>query len=67
MSTSNKEARVRSIVEIQIPNGRGRFGQEWKSVKARVHMVLPTHLVCVLLGASGARPYLAETYRLIKW
>ena len=60
-------ARVGSIVLIDIPNGIGRYGQEYKTVKARVAMVQPTHLVCVLVGASGARPYCADIYKLVKW
>jgi hypothetical protein len=63
---NNKTARVGSTVLIQIPNGIGRHGQEWKEVKARVHMVTPTHLVCVV-GKREAHPYVAESYRLVKW
>lgn len=66
MNPIDKTARVGSLVEIQIPNGRSLTGQQWKSVKARVHMVLPTHLVCVV-GKREARPYCAETYKLLKW
>jgi hypothetical protein len=61
-----KQARIGSWVLIDIPNGRGRNGQEWKEVKARVHMVLPTHLVCVVNGRE-ARPYCADSYKLTKW
>ena len=61
------DARVGSIVRIDVPNGIGRNGQEWKEIRARVHMVTPTHLVCRKLGTSGAHPYCADTYRLEKW
>ena len=61
-----REARRGSLVDIQIPNGMGRNGQAWKTVHARVHMVTPMHLVCVV-GGREARPYCAETYKLIKW
>jgi hypothetical protein len=63
--TQQETARVGSLVWIQIPNGIGRHGQEWKEVKARVHIVCPTHLVCVV-GGREARPYCAESYRLIR-
>jgi len=62
-----RSARVGSLVLIDIPNGLGRNGQEYKSVRARVAMVQPTHLVCVLVGSSGARPYCAESYKLVRW
>jgi hypothetical protein len=63
---TNKTPRRGSVVMIDIPNGRGRYGQEWKEVKAVVQIVCDTHLVCVV-GGNYARPYCAESYRLIKW
>jgi hypothetical protein len=63
---SLRRPRRGSLVEIQIPNGIGRGGQEWKTVQAKVHMVEPTHLVCVV-GKREAHPYVAETYKLIRW
>lgn len=66
--TTEKTARVGSIVLIDIPNGQGRHGQEYKEVKAKVHMVLPTHLVCRLLSDKrGANPRVAESYKLVRW
>lgn len=67
MAKIERNARVGSLVRINIPNGLGRMGQEWKEVRARVHIVMPTHLVCRVLGTSGAHPYCAETYTLEKW
>ena len=61
-----REVRVGSLVEIQIPNGIGRDGQEYKTVKARVHMVLPTHVVCVVGNREG-HPHVAERFRVIRW
>lgn len=66
----NKTARVGSTVEIEIPAGlgirNGRTFQEYKKVRARVYIVMPTHLVCATKGRE-ASPYCAETYKLIKY
>ena len=66
LGSQRRVARVGSLVEIDIPNGIGRNGQEWKAVRAHVKMVLPTHLVC-MVGNREAYPYCAETYKLIRW
>jgi hypothetical protein len=64
------EARVGSLVQISIPNGLklvgGRAVPEYKEVRAKVKMVFPTHLVCVV-GKRYGHPYVAEAYKLIKW
>jgi hypothetical protein len=65
-----KQARVGSLVEIQIPNGlgikNGKVFQEYKTVRARVHLVMPEHLVCVV-GKRFGHPYCAESHKLIRW
>lgn len=61
-----KDVRVGSSVAIQIPNGIGRFGQEWKTVKAKVKMVLPTYIVC-MVGNNEAHPRVAESWKLLRW
>lgn len=70
MTKEIKTPRIGSIVLIDIPNGlklvNGRAVPEYKEVKARVHIVMPSHLVCVV-GKRQARPYCADTYKLVKW
>lgn len=71
MTKQIKTPRVGSIVLIDIPAGKGicngRIFQEYQEIKARVHIVMPTHLVCSKVGSSGAHPYCAEAYKLVKW
>ena len=64
---TNKTARPGSIIRADIPAGRGRHGQEWKEVRAKVVFVTPTHLTCRIIGTSGAQPIVVDAYKLEKW
>ena len=67
----NKTARRGSIIETYIPNGLklvgGRAVPEQKKVRGKVYLVGPAGPVFVPRGGSQARPYVAESYTLIKW
>lgn len=64
---ANTTARAGSIIETLIPNGMGRNGQEWKKVRAKVYIVSPNHVAARILGTSGARPIVADTYTVVRY